>query len=193
MAGRWRLLPDDWTNVVAGPFLEPTDAPRDRRGRLSREGLEKFPSLADMDLDFPPHAEANLIMGADLLGPEERSRRHWRLLPFGALPVDEFFGMIDFMVYHTAPTWTESFGRVIAEAVCAGKVVIAGPEARPVFGEAVVVAPPAEVDRVIAGFLSEPPRYGAQVRRAQAVLMDTYGEDAFLRRVSAVLTAGAPR
>ena len=36
--------------------------------------------------------------------------------------------MIDFFVYFTAPTWQESFGRVVAEAIAAGKVVLTNPD-----------------------------------------------------------------
>ncbi len=182
----WRLLPQDWTNVIDTPLRPPTAAPRDRRGRLSREGLEKFPPLAEMDLAFPRHAECNVLMGTDLLGDPEHGRRHWTLLPFGAMAVDAFFDEIDFMVYFTAPTWAESFGRVIAEAVSAGKIVIAGPDAGRVFGDGVIVSRADEVDGLIAALVADPAAYAARVHKAQAALA-AYGPQAFLSRVAPLL------
>ena len=187
----WRLFPADCTNVVGAPMRPPTRAPRDRRGRLSREGLEKFPPLADMDLAFPPHAERNILMGTDLLGAEEHGRRHWTLLPFGALGVDAFFDEIDFMVYFTAPTWAESFGRVIAEAITAGKIVIAGPDAGRIFGDGVIVARPRDVDGIIARLIADPAAYGARVMRAQAALA-AYRPAAFLSRIAPLLEIPEP-
>lgn len=180
---RWRIAPEDWTNVVSMPFQAPNPRPRDRRGRLSRAGLEKFPPAEVMDLCFPRHAEANVILGADYLSDAERRRLHWTLLPFGTITPEAFFGMIDFMPYFTAPTWTESFGRAIAEAVAAGKIVFAGPEAGVVFGDAVIVCRPEEVDGLVLGFVADPAAYAARVRRAQAAL-SAWGPEAFRARVA---------
>ncbi|MFN0113223.1 MAG: glycosyltransferase [Paracoccaceae bacterium] len=179
----WRVLPEDWTNVIVAPPRPPVAAPRDRRGRLSREGLEKYPPIAVMDLTFPPHAEANVLMGTELLTEGERARPHWTLLPFGAITTEAFFGRIDFMIYFTAPTWSESFGRVIAEAIMAGKPVIAGPEAGRVFGKGVIVAQPGEVDGIVARLIADPAAYAGQVRRAQDALA-VYRPDAFLARLA---------
>jgi glycosyltransferase involved in cell wall biosynthesis len=93
------------------------------------------------------------------------------------------------MVYFTAPTFRESFGRVLAEGIAAGKVVITDPDTAAIFGDAVVAARPEEVDAIVAGFVAAPDRYAAQVRKAQARLEGFSGE-AFLRAQAPVF---APR
>jgi glycosyltransferase involved in cell wall biosynthesis len=187
----WSVLPEDWFNICDFPLVPPTPAPRDRRGRHSRPGLEKFPSLADLDLCFPRHAEANVILGADLLADAVRTRPHWQAFSFDALDLADYFSRIDFMVYFTAPTFRESFGRVLAEAIAAGKVVISDAETAAPFGDAVLAARPDAVDGLIAGFVARPDRYAAQVRRAQAHLA-AYSSDAFLRRHALRQRAEAP-
>jgi hypothetical protein len=179
--GHWQVRAEDWINICDFPLVPPVAAPRDRRGRHSRPGLEKFPSPRAMDLCFPPHAEANVILGADALSDFAQTRPHWRAEPFGGMDLAAYFDAIDFMVYFTAPTFRESFGRVLAEAVAAGKVVLTDPDTAAVFGDAVIATRPEDVDDVIAGFIAAPGRYAAQVHRAQARLAD-FSADAFLRR-----------
>ena len=171
-------------------MLEPSSRPRDRRGRHSRPGFEKFPALAALRAQFPPHAERCAILGADtLLLDSEGVPRHWQLLRFGAVPVADFLAGIDFFVYFTHPLWRESYGRVIAEAIAAGKLVITDEETAEPFGPGVVAATSKEVDRVIATHLNEPARYAAAVRRAQSDLAP-HRPDAVLRRLTPLLTPG---
>jgi glycosyltransferase involved in cell wall biosynthesis len=180
----WSVAADDWFNICDFPLTPPTDAPRDRRGRHSRPGFEKFPPRAVLDLCFPRHAEANVILGAEVLMAEEAPAPHWQLHPFRGLDLERYFGMIDFMVYFTAPTWQESFGRVLAEAIAAGKVVISDAATAAGFAGAVVPARPEEVDALIRGFIADPGRYASQVRRAQATLSH-FSAEAFRARFAA--------
>ncbi|SIO57172.1 hypothetical protein SAMN05444722_3693 [Rhodovulum sp. ES.010] len=187
--GAWDVLADDWFNICDMPRVAPTAAPRDRRGRHSRPGFEKFPPLEALDHCFPSHAEANVLLGADMLIASGLARPHWQMLPFGALDVGTYFGMIDFLVYFTAPTWRESFGRVIAEALAAGKVVLTDPETAAPFGKGVLACAPAEVDAAIARLVASAPAYAAQARAGQAAL-DAFSAGAFEARFAAVLAAG---
>ncbi len=182
----WEVTDSDWFNICSGAMQPPTAAPRDRRGRLSRPGPEKFPGPVDLDCCFPATAEANVILGADLLSAEVGRRPHWTALPFRSIPVEEFFEMIDFFVYFTAPTWRESFGRVIAEAIMAGKVVITDPATAAPFGPGVIAAEPADVDRVIAGLIADPARWASTIRRAQVDLA-RYAPDRFAARFGEIL------
>jgi hypothetical protein len=168
----WRLAAGDWPNICDQPFLAPSPAPRDRRGRHSRPGFEKFPGLRALRAQFPAHAERCAILGADtLLMDGERLPRHWQLMRFGAMPVAEFLAGIDVFVYFTHPLWRESYGRVIAEAVAAGKLVITDPATAEPFGPGVIGAEDTgAVDGIVAAHLAEPARYAAAVRRAQADL-----------------------
>ena len=57
---------------------------------------------------------------------------------FGAMPVPDFLASIDFFVYFTHPLLREGFGRAIAEAIAAGKLVITDEETAEPFGPGVV-------------------------------------------------------
>lgn len=191
--GPWQLAEGDWCNIVDPTLVAPTPAPRDRRGRHSRPGFEKFPAPARLLRQFPAHAEACEILGADgLMLGDEPPPRHWALHPFGSIEPARFLAGIDFFVYFTNPLWQESFGRVIAEAIAAGKVVITDPATASIFGEAVVADPENgqgdALDRVIAGFIADPERYQRFVRAGQARLA-VFRPEAFARRFLARLDA----
>jgi hypothetical protein len=179
--GGWQVLDRDWFSICDFPRIAPTSFPSDRRGRLSRPGFEKFPPLSDMDLCFPDHGAANIILGADALLASDLQRPHWTMIPFNGLPVQRFFDMIDFLVHFTAPTWRESFGRALA-----GKVVISDPETASTFAGAVVPATPAEVDETIAHFVANPALYRSQVLNAQSQL-DAFSGRAFRAMLQGIL------
>ncbi|MBS0563323.1 MAG: glycosyltransferase [Proteobacteria bacterium] len=174
----WSVLGQDWFNICDHPRSVPSPAPADRRGRHSRPGAEKFPPLAVMDLCFPAHAQANVILGADSYVAAGLDRPHWSLYPFRGLDLDEYFAMVDFMVYFTAPGWRESFGRVMAEAIAAGKPVITDADTAAAFDGAALVASPEEVDAVIARLVGRPRLYRDHVIAAQARL-DRHSSAAF--------------
>lgn len=185
LPANWVIQELDWFNICDFVMTPPTKAPRDRRGRHSRAGMEKFPGLADMDRCFPSDA-ANVILGADLLLKEGVQRPHWDLYPFQGLDVTRYFERIDFMIYFTALTWRESFGRVLAEGIAAGKVVISDPGTASVFEGGVVAAKPEEVDGIITGFVADPESYARQVKQAQAVLAG-YSSSEFQKRFMSVI------
>jgi hypothetical protein len=187
----WALAPADWFNIVDEAPVPPASAPRDRRGRHSRPGLEKFPPLDDLRRQFPEHAERCVILGGDsLLHERALVPSHWEVRPFVVGELDRFFADIDFYVYYTNPAWRESFGRAVAEAIVAGKVVITDPGTAEVFGSAVVAADADEVDAVIGRFLSDPGSYAAFVRAAQREIR-RFRPDAF--RAMALRAIGASR
>ena len=167
-AREWRLAPFDWYNICDMEIRPPNPAPRDRRGRHSRPGLEKFPPPDIMARHFPPTAERVAILGGDaLLLDPEGVPPHWDLRRFGETDVESFLEEIDFVVYFTHPLWRESFGRAIAEAIAAVKVVITDPATASSFGPAVVASDGTDVDAIIAGFVADPARYAAFVHAAQ--------------------------
>jgi hypothetical protein len=186
----WSILAQDWFNICDFAMLEPTHAPTDRRGRHSRPGFEKFPGPEDMDLCFPSHALSNVILGADTFLNDGQSRPHWRMLPYRSMPVDEFLTQLDFMVYFTSSSLQESFGRVLAEGVAAGKVVISDPATAEMFHGGVIGARPAEVDAIIAGFVRSPALYADHVRQAQARLL-AFSASAFRQMFSRVVQTTA--
>ena len=179
----WRVAAFNWFNICDFDMLPPSP-PRDRRGRHSRAGFEKFPPLSDMEIIFPPTADACRILGADsyLLDPESIPE-NWDAIPFGAEPVGDFLKTIDFFVYYTAPTLQESFGRVIAEAIAAGKLVITDQRTAEAFGPAVYVAEPKEVSDVVSRFIRSPKSYVRFVRNAQTHL-EKFSSTMFLNAIT---------
>ena len=164
----WETAPFDWFNICDMPVRAPTSRPRDRRGRHSRPGPEKFPPMEVMERHFPAHAEGVVILGGDgFLSDPDAVPAHWDLRRFGETEVDRFLEEIDVFVYFTHPLWRESFGRVIAEAIAAGKLVLTDPATAEAFGPAVVPTEVDEVDATIARFLAAPSRYVAFVEAAQ--------------------------
>lgn len=140
---------------------------------------------------FPSHAEHCLLLGMDgFLRGGTVLPRHWQAVPFGAMPVERFLEAIDFFVYFTHPLWRESFGRVIAEAIAAGKLVITDPETAASFGPGVVASEGDDVDAIVAGFIAEPQHYMRRVREAQAGLA-RFGADRFRDGVLARVTGAA--
>jgi hypothetical protein len=185
-ASGWQILAQDWFNICDFPLVPPTAKPADRRGRHSRPGPEKFPPLGDLDLCFPATAQSNVILGADMLLAAGLDRPHWTMVPFRGLELASYFQMMDFMVYFTALTWRESFGRVLAEGIAAGKVVVCDADTAATFGDAVVTTTPAQVDAVIAGFISDPESYRDQVARGQSWVGE-HSPEAFRGRMAEVL------
>lgn len=178
----WRLADFDWFNICDDDPQPPNPAPRDRRGRHSRPGLEKFPPLEVMAAHFPAHAEYCGILGGDNLLLDAPLPRHWSVRRFGEIPVARFLAEIDFFVYFTHPLWSESYGRVIAEAIAAGKLVVTDPRTAENFGSAVVASDGNDVDAIVAQYLAAPDRYRRFVEAAQASLARTRPK-AFVRHV----------
>jgi hypothetical protein len=173
----WAIAPFDWFNICDFELLPPTSVPRDRRGRHSRPGFDKFPSLSRLLRQFPGTAEACRILGGDIfLHNLDVIPEHWDVIPFGGEEVDAFLASIDFFVYYTSPQIQESFGRVIAEAIAAGKVVITDPGTAETYGDAVLAREDCDVDATIAEFVARPGAYARQVELAQARLRDFSSE-----------------
>jgi hypothetical protein len=190
MGGDWPVADFDWFHICDFERRPPAGAPRDRRGRHSRAGFEKFPPMETMLAHFPPHAERCAILGGDtfLLDPTNLPG-HWTVLRFGEVDVARFLEGIDFFVYFTHPLWRESFGRVIAEAVAAGKVVITDPGTAECFGHAVVSSEGADVDDIVRGFIAEPRSYQEFVLAGQNFL-DGLGPEAFAAHILGRIEAG---
>lgn len=182
----WTLTPENWHNICDFELSPPTPAPKDRRGRHSRPGYEKFPSASTMDLTYPPHAEHNAILGADSL-ISDKTPAHLSLYKFRTRQVADFLSEIDFFVYFTNPGWRESFGRVIAEATAAGKLVITDPQTAKNFGEGIMGAEPADVNGLIAGLINDPHTYVQTVELAQKTL-SKYGPQNFVQMASRMIS-----
>ena len=162
----WEISPIDWTNICSFEFRPPTTTPRDRRGRHSRPGFEKFPDMGTLATLYPETCDSVRILGADSL-LEEEAPDSWDLIPFMGEDVAAFLETIDFFVYFTNPCCRESFGRAIGEAIAAGKLVITDPGTATTFGDGVIGATPAEVDAIVRRHVRQPDLYVERVTRAQ--------------------------
>lgn len=181
----WSVLPEDWFNICSFDLSPPTTTPADRRGRYSRPGFEKFPTLEAMDLMFSPQAERNLILGSNALIAQGVFRAHWTLMPFRGIELEQFYEMVDFLVYYTSPTWREGFGRVLAEGMAAGLVVITDPGTASSFGKGAIGVQPDEIDAVIARHVRQPDLYQRQVQAGQDALA-RFSAERFARRFEAI-------
>lgn len=185
----WEITDFDWFNICDHPVLPSNPAPRDRRGRHSRPGFEKFPPMEMMLRHFPAQAESCAILGADaFLSEGAPIPRNWSLHQFGEIDVAAFLRDIDVFVYFTHPLWRESFGRVIAEAIAAGKLVVTDPGTAEAFGDGVLAVEADDVDRAIEEHLARPELYAGRVRQAQEGLA-RFGPEAF---VDMLLTRALP-
>lgn len=185
----WVLAAEDWPAVVDLPLEPPTRAPRDRRGRHSRPGLEKFPAMAEMLAHFPSHAEGCVILGGDrFLADPDTLPGHWQVFGFGEIEVAAFLRDIDFFVYFTNPNWRESFGRAIAEAVAAGKLVITDAGTAQAFPGAVVASDGSDVDAIVRRYVVDAHAYVRFVEAAQASLA-AFGPAALAARAKALIRA----
>jgi hypothetical protein len=166
----------DWNNIVDSEMLAPNPHPSDRRGRHSRPGMEKWPSIDDLR-DCFGKGEA-FILGADYIRNHDHGLPDATFYDYGELPVDSFLGKFDFFVYFHSSSWRESFGRVISEAICAGKVVLTHEYLRKTFGKACLYCSPADVDGLIENFTANPAAFRDQVELAQSA-MASFSRDAF--------------
>lgn len=165
----WGLAEHNWINICDSEIVVPTQVPRDRRGRHSRPGPEKFPNNDVLLSLFPSSAEYCGILGGDgLIGPG--APEHWDLIPFNGKPVAEFLRGFDFFVYFTNPRIAESFGMVVAEAVSAGKLVITDSASAETFGAGVIGSTVNDVESCIAKHVNNPQLYCTQVKKAQEFL-----------------------
>lgn len=168
----WQLAELHWFNICDFTARAPNPSPQDHRGRHSRAGFEKFPPLDVMYRHFPAHAKRCTILGGDsLLLDRESIPDHWTVIPFGTMPVDAFLNEIDFFIYFTHPQLRESFGRVIAEAIAAGKVVITDCGTAATFGAAVIGSDGSDIDDIITNFIEHPAEYENFVAKAQESLV----------------------
>lgn len=188
----WDIADANWFNICTFEMTAPTSAPRDRRGRHSRPGFEKFPDMETMETLFPPSCDTVAILGANTLR-DVSPPAHWSLFDFRDIPVSQLLDRIDFFVYFTNPRWRESFGRVLAEAVAAGKLVITDPKTAQNIGEGLVGTTPDQVQTLIEGFIADPQSYQRTVLDAQNTISN-FSAETFRGNVAEILgLAGVKR
>jgi len=165
----------------------------------NRSTIENWQATQDNPWQIAPALWPNII---DLpranpnARPQDRRGRHsrvgaayWHIHKFRSLSVDRFLSMIDFFVYFTHPALQESFGRVLAEAIAAGKMVITDPATAQTFGPGVMGCSIEQVDGIIQSHIADPKAYVECVRQAQAGL-DAFAPAQFLANVRKIFDEG---
>lgn len=193
------ILTEDWTEIIdASAFTV------DRRrfcgdfpviGRHSRPGDEKWPGTADeMLAAYPARADVRVrILG---VGPKVKELvgtppSNWDVFHFGDLDVRYFLSTIDFWVYFHDPTWVESFGRAIAEAMASGAVTLLPKHFERNFSNGAIYCEPAEVLDVVDHLYRHPKEFRNWSERARTVIENDYSGDRYLERVHRLI--GPPK
>jgi hypothetical protein len=176
LPARFEISGQDWNNIVAAEMVPPTEAPRNRRGRHSRPGMEKWPPIEDLRRCFA--GGESYILGADYIRNHDHGLKNTTFYNYGELAVDRFLSKFDFFAYFHSASWRESFGRVISEAICAGKLVLTHGYLRKTFGDACVYCEPEDVDGLVETYTADPSAYGEKVTLAQRA-MAGFSRDAF--------------
>lgn len=191
------VWPRDWHNVLDPAAWrvvcrEPGEVPV--IGRHSRPDLLKWPATREETLlVYPPTPDFRVrVLGADagvtrFLDPLPAT---WELLPFGAVPVQEFLAGLDVYVFFHHPRWVEAFGRTLIEAMASGLPVILPHPFAELFGEAAVYAEPAEVGARVRALHADRPAWAAQSERARAAIETRFSLRQHVKRVAELI--GAP-
>ncbi len=186
------LTPQDWVNVVdADGFAMPRTgfvAARPVIGRHSRPEAAKWPDDRATFLQAYPNVPdiAVKLMGygpaqAQIVG---RRPANWEVLEFGAIPVRQFLGSIDFFVYYHGSAWIEAFGRAILEAMAAGVVPILPADFGPLFGEGAEYARAQDVASRVRALHADARAHGHAARRAETVARERFGPQRAVSRVA---------
>ena len=129
---RWATV-GNYVNPEAFPFIDRSRRRKDAPlviGRLSRADWGKFP--ADFPktyerLGLPKDTRFRVMAWSPELKkrwPRWRPSKQWELLPAMAEPPAKFLQSLDLFVYDTHPTFSESWGRAVVEAMLTGAVPV---------------------------------------------------------------------
>lgn len=189
---------DEWQVRDGTAWSPPTDRPI-AVGRFSRDDHLKFaPTFEEVlrGYDFDPARFEVRMLGAPVtvrrlarragLTPDALPA-NWVLLRHGAQPVRDFLAELDFVLYLDNETTHEAFGRSLLEAAASGVLTIAHPRHRETFGDVLDYALPGEAQTLIEGYLDDPARYRARVRRTRELVSLRYGPERFVDRLRSTL------
>lgn len=189
------LMADDWVNIIdVDAWKVDRDgwlADRPVIGRHSRSSPQKWPAdAATIRAVYPMDGSmiVRVLGGAQpaetIVGPLPES---WQVLPFGAQSPREFLAGLDFFVYYHDPRWVEAFGRTILEALASGVVAVLPPHFRALFGDAACYAEPTQVRSTIERLRADRAAYDHQVDRAEKITRATFGREAHVSRIAALI------
>lgn len=162
-------------------------------GRYSRDNYLKFPeSRSKLLKAYPVSSEIDVrIMGGDMACKKFLKRRanfpeNWTVSEYGAIPVQQFLGEIDFFVYFDHPNMVEAFGRSLLEALASGCVVITDKKFEAVFGEAAIYCKPEDVESVVLNLYSDWDLYSRQSQMAVDLVRRKFSHEFYVERMGAL-------
>ncbi|WP_083656487.1 glycosyltransferase family 1 protein [Mongoliimonas terrestris] len=195
------VLPADWDNLLdldrwpRRPMRAPeAGAAAVVIGRHARPDPKKWPdSLEEARAAYPtPPGWRVRVLGAgdflDALYPERPAE--WDLIPFNAMPVQDFLSGLDVWVYFHGSAWLEAFGRTALEAMATGVPVILAPHFRPLFGDAALYCEPGEVEATVRSLMETPSAWGERSDAGRTFVMERFGAGRFQARVAPLIAAG---
>ncbi|MGC0250364.1 glycosyltransferase [Pseudactinotalea sp. Z1748] len=190
-----RLTDADWVNIIDVDTWA-VDRPgwngtKPVIGRHSRPSPQKWPEDArTLRQVYPVDGvwDVRVLGGADaverLLGSTPKT---WTVLPFGAVPPQDFLANLDFFVYYHDSRWVEAFGRTILEAIASGLPAIVPPHFQDLFGPAALYSEPPGVRALVDGLRADRDRYEEHVRQAREHVRATFGHEAHRARLAALI------
>ncbi|WP_299596291.1 hypothetical protein [uncultured Tateyamaria sp.] len=189
------LTQSDWVNTIdADGFRKSRPRLKGQLpvlGRHSRPGVEKWPDSETEFKNAYPEAEQLRVRlmgwGNQLDEIVEERPQNWDVLPFGAMPVEDFLAGLDYFSYFHSEVWAEAFGRSILEAMAAGLVCFLPEHFEPLFRHAAVYCEPIEVLDKVLGFENNPKAYTKQSERAVEFVKSHFGPDKSVARVAAMI------
>lgn len=189
------MTPEDWFNILDPDDFAAARARLPHRlpviGRHSRPQASKWPGDRETFVAaYPddPGVRVRLLGYSAELDPVVAPRpANWEVLPFGALPVRDFLGSLDYFSYFHGPDWIEAFGRSILEAMASGLVCFLPPDFRNLFGDAAVYCTPAEVLGHVRRLQQDLPARQAMAARAVETVRERFGPGLAVARVQALI------
>lgn len=189
-----RLTQIDWPNTFHvsdwQPKREKLTTPHLTVGRHGRPHAEKWgDSAADIADSLPagPHTHIR-TMGTERAFFDDMAidTEGWDILPFNGEPVPDFLDSLDVFSYFHASTWTETFGRTVAEAMLMGARCVLDPALKPTFGTHALYCTPGEVAGLLDHIRHDLAGSRAAAENARAFAMDTYATDSVPDRLAAL-------
>ena len=186
-----KVSEEDWPNTFNTDLWTPRrpklrDAGLLVIGRHGRPHPDKWPNRKNLVESSLPASPATKIrvMGA----PDEHLRAlsviqdEWEVLPFNSEPVTEFLDSLDVFSYFHSPTWVESFGRTIAEAMLMGVCCILPVPLKQTFGPHAHYCTEEEVPEVIKNIRANLEREREAAALAQAWVAESFNTASIVPR-----------
>lgn len=191
-----RLTTQDWPNTFDTAEWQPKRNKFSETvltvGRHGRPHAEKWGDTgADIAASLPAGPQTKIrVMGT---GPEFFAdmgvvTTSWDVIPFDGEPVTHFLDSLDVFSYFHASTWTETFGRTIAEAMLMGARCILPKTLEPTFGPHAIYCRPGDVATVLEDIRSNLPAHKAAAEAAREFCMETFSTETVAARLKALLS-----